>query len=80
MSYLTQEANCSSFNWNKYLKLLIGSAAFGPAYYNILEIKNSRFAFHFGEVRALRIPLYDFLFSPLPLCDETFPEVRLVFP
>ena len=40
MSSLTQEAKGGSLSWNKYLKLLAGSAAFGSAYYNIIEMKN----------------------------------------
>lgn len=75
VSYWTQEADCSSLSRNKYLKLLIGSAAFGPAYYNIPEIKHSRFAFHLGKVRAPRTSLM--ISSPLPSLSGTKPFLRL---
>jgi len=52
VSALTQEAKGGSLSWNKYLKLLTGSSAFGPAYYNIIEMKNSRFPFPSGKIRA----------------------------
>lgn len=51
VSYLTQEAHCT-FSLNEYLKLLTGSATFGFTCYNILEIKNGRYAFHSGKDRA----------------------------